>query len=132
MAVLGPWEKVRMRELARKVIHRLSRLKASGLFAECSYDSVWAEYSHHVQNGDFDGFSDILDDLAAETCRAVADTVPAHEMHLFDQLAQVCGDEAGMTGHDYLVQELKDLVATKAAIRNLNRYADDYRWYDNL
>jgi hypothetical protein len=131
-AVLGPWQKVRLQQLARKAIHRLSRIGASGVFGGYSYDSVWGEYSHHIQNGEFSGFSDLLEDMAADACAAVAEAVPEHEMHLFDQLALALGEVDGMSGYEYLVQELKDLVSTKASIRDLDRYSDDYRWYENL
>ena len=96
--ILGPWEEAKLQELTRKVIHRLSRMKAAGLFSEYRHTSLWGEYSHHVQNGDFDGLSDGLDDIAADACEAVADTVPVHELHLFDQLAIADGAEAGMAG----------------------------------
>lgn len=132
LALLGDWERTLLHELARKVIHRLSRTKASGLFAEYRYDSVWGEYSHHVQNGDFEGFSDMLDDMAEDVCQAVAEAVPPHEMRLFDHLAEACGDTAGMAGITYLIERLKGAVAAEAAQRNLDRYAEDYRWYENL
>lgn len=130
--VLGPWQKVRLQELARKAIHRLSRIGASGVFGSYSYDSIWGEYSHHVQNGDFDGVSNILDDMADDACRAVADTVPPHEMALFDHLAISLGEDDDMGGYDYLLQELKDTVEAKASVRDLERYSDDYRWYEKL
>lgn len=130
--ILAPWEKAKVEELTRKAIHRLSHLQAAGLFSECNYTSVWGEYSHHVQNGDFSDFSDLLDDMAADACKAVADTVPPHELHLFDQLAAAFAEENDMSGFDYLFVQLKDAVSTRASARDLERYSDEYRWYDNL
>lgn len=132
VALLGEWETARLRQLAQKVIHRLSRIRAAGLFAEYSFSSVWGEYSHSVQTGDYDGFSSILDDMAEDACAAVAETVPPYEMQLFDRLAEACGEVEGMSGHTYLFERLKDEVSSRASQRNLDRYADDYRWFENL
>lgn len=131
VALLGPWERETLKKLSRKVIHRLARLPAAGLFSEYTYTSVWGEYSHHVQNGYFERFSDLLDDLTEDACQAVAETVPAHEMRLFDRIAEARGD-VGCTGSSYLIDQLKEEVDGIASIRNLERYADDYRWYENL
>jgi hypothetical protein len=132
LALLGEWEHARLRELRRKVIHRLSRMPASGLFSEYRYESLWGEYAHDVQNGDDEGFSLMLHDMAEDACEAVAETVPTHEMRLFDRLAEACGDIGGRTGITYLVERLKEEVSSAAAMRNLDRYAEDYRWYENL
>jgi len=37
-----------------------------------------------------------------------------------------------MAGYSYLVDKLKEEVEVKASVRDLERYSDDYRWYDNL
>ena len=132
MALLGGWEIAKLDQLAEKVIRRLSRLKAAGLFAERSYASIWGEYSHYVQNGEYEGLSVLLDDMAKDACEAEAETVPRHEMQLFDRLAEVCGDVDGMSGMTYLVGRMKDEVSSRASQRNLERYADDYRWFENL
>ena len=132
VALLGDWERARLRELRRKVIHRLSRMPASGLFSEYRYESLWGEYAHDVQNGEYESLSPMLHDMAEEACEAVAETVPAHEMRLFDRLAEACGETEGMAGVTYLVERLKDEVSSAAAARNLDRYAEDYRWYESL
>jgi len=132
VALLGDWERARLRELRRKVIHRLSRMPASGMFSEYRYESLWGEYAHDVQNGDHEDFSLMLHDMAEDACEAVAETVPPHEMRLFDRLAEACGETEGMAGISYLVGRLKEEVSSAAAARNLDRYADDYRWYENL
>lgn len=131
IAVLGPWEKGTLDRLARKVVHRLSRITAAGLFAEHQYSSVWGEYSHSLQTGPYEEYSSILDDMVTDTCETIAETVPPHEMHLFDRLAAVCGADEGMSGITYLVERLKDEVSSRASLRNLDRYADDYRWFEN-
>lgn len=132
VALLGEWERARLRELVRKVIRRLSRFSAAGLFAEYRYESLWGEYAHDVQNGPHEGFSSMLDDMAEEACEVVAETLPPHEMRLFDRLAEACGDTEGMAGVTYLIERLREEVSSAAAARNLDRYADDYRWYENL
>ena len=132
MALLSDWERARVRELSRKVIYRLSRIKAAGTFDEHRYSSIWGEYSHHVQTGPYEGFSELLDDMVENVCEGMAETVPPHEMQLFDRLAEACGDVDGMAGITYLVEQLKDEVAARASDRDLDRYADDYRWYENL
>lgn len=132
VALLGEWERARLRELARKVIYRLSRLPAAGLWSEYRYDSLWGEFAHDVQNGHNEGFSVLLGDMAEDACEAVAETLPSHEMQLFDRLATACGDTEGMAGVTYLVERLREEVSSAAAARNLDRYAEDYRWYENL
>lgn len=132
LAILGAWETAKLDHLTQKAIRRLTSLKAAGLFSEYTYSTVWGEYSHHMQNGYFEEFSDILDDMAADACEAVAETVPAHEMQLFDRLALARGEDPGMSGIPYVVERLKDTLASRASVRNLERYADDYRWFENL
>lgn len=132
VTLLRDWETARLDALTQKAIRRLSRLKAAGLFAEHRFTSVWGEYSHSVQTGDYEGFSNLLDDMAEDACEAVAETVPRHEMQLFDRLAEACGDVDGMPGITYLVGRLKEEVSSRASQRNLERYADDYRWFENL
>lgn len=132
LALLGPWEAAKLDQLAKKVVHQLSHRPAMGIFAEYRHSSLWGEYSHHVQMGYFEGVSDHLDDMAADVCETVAETVPCHEMQLFDRLAEACGEEDGMSGIIYLIEGLKDEVSSRAASRNLDRYADDYRWFENL
>lgn len=131
-AALLDWQQAKLKELARKVIFRLSRIPASGIFPECEYNSIWGEYSHHVQYGYFDQVSDSFDDMAAVFCEAVAGTVPAHEVKLFDQLAAIYGEEKGMTGNTYLIEELKKAIQEHASKRDLERYAEGYRWYEKL
>jgi len=132
LAVLGPWETAKLDQLARKVIYRLSRRPAVGLFAEYSHSSLWGEYAHHVQMGDFEGVSDHLDDLAKEICETVAEAIPPHDMALFDHLAEAYGDPSAPVGVAYLVRQLSELVSERASQRDLERYSDDYRWYENL
>lgn len=132
VALLGLWESARIRQLAKKVIYRLSRIKPAGLFSERNYDSIWGEYSHYVQNSEYDEVLVLLDDMTSDTCEAVAKTVPSHEMQLFDRLAEACGEVEGMSGITYLIEHLKDEVSSRASARNLERYADDYRWFENL
>lgn len=132
VALLGEWERARLRELTRKVIHRLSGLPAAGLWSEYRYDSLWGEFAHDVQNGPNEGFSALLGDMAEDACVAVVEALPSHEMQLFDRLATACGDTEGMAGVTYLVERLREEVSSAAAARNLDRYAEDYRWYENL
>jgi len=132
VALLGDWERARLSDLARKVIHRLSRIRAAGLFAEYQYDSIWGEYSHDIQTGPYDDFSTQLEDMVDDACEAVAEHVAPYEMQLFDRLANACGDIDGMLGTTYLVMRLKEEVSSRAANRDLERYSDDYRWFENL
>ena len=131
VAVLGPWEAAKLDQLARQVIHRLSRRRAIGLFAEYTHSSLWGEYAHHVQMGAFDGVSDHLDDIAKDICETVAKAIPPHDLTLFDHLAEACGDPSAPNGTAYLVRHLFDLVSERASLRDLERYSDDYRWYEN-
>jgi hypothetical protein len=130
VSILGGWATATLDALAQKVIRRLSRIKAAGLFEEYRYTSVWGEYSHNVQTGDHEGFSDMLDDMVENACEAVVETVPRHEIQLFDRLAEACGEVDGMSGITYLVERLKDEVSSRASRRNLTRYADDIRWFE--
>ena len=132
VALLGSWESARLRQLAQKVIRRLSRIEPAGLFSEYTFTSIWGEYSYYVQNGEFEGDFILLEDMAGDACEAIAKTVPSHEMQLFDRLAEACGEVEGMSGVTYLVERLKDEVSSHASARNLERYADDYRWFENL
>ena len=121
-----------MKELGHQATHQLTRIKASGMFAGHRYKSVWGEYSHHVQNGDYHEASDILDDMVAAVCKRIAETVPQHEIALFEKLAGILADDPQTPGIIYLSTELQEWVAERASWRNLERYSDDYNWYDNL
>jgi hypothetical protein len=37
--------------LTRRVIYRLQRSKASGIFGDYGYKTLWGEYCHEVQKG---------------------------------------------------------------------------------
>lgn len=132
LALLAPWEAARLDQLAKKVIHQLSRRPAMGIFDEYNHSSLWGEYAHHVQMGDFEGASDHLEDMAKDVCETVAETVPPHEMALFDRLADACGEVGETSAIAYLVRRLSEKVAERASRRKLWRYAEDYRWYEDL
>ncbi|WP_322895656.1 MULTISPECIES: hypothetical protein [unclassified Yoonia] len=132
LSALRPWELAKLQELTRKVIFRLSRMHASGLFPEHTYESIWGEYSHHIQNGPFEGFSNLFEDLVDDVSEDIANELPEHEKHLFDEIATASGEPGDNPGLGYLYAQLKEAVSSRASARDLNRYADDYRWYENL
>ena len=127
-ALLAHWERDRLGKLTRKVINRLTRIRASGIFSGYTYRSIWGEYSHHVQTGGYDTVSDLLDDLLHDECVAVVEGIPEHELLFFTALMAARGieDEDGeASSFLYLLETLKDAISSEASARDLERYSED-------
>lgn len=65
--------------LARRVIHQLQRMPASGIFGDdFRYRSIWDEWCHEVQEGPHELLEDAWDDAVLPFIDATLESVPAH------------------------------------------------------
>lgn len=129
---LRAWFRPRLDQLAAKVIHQLQRIPATGIFEEYNFDSVWGEISHDIQNGPWGDISDACGDLVQMAIQAAANDLPAHEWPLVKRLAMLSGHDLEGEDFEFLCEALREKVSARAAARNLERYARDYRWWENI
>jgi len=80
-AVARAFGRIEFDSLARRVIHRLQRITASGIFGDnCTHKALWDEYCHEVQHGSHDMLADawgltlrpFVDDIIGRTPTHVA------------------------------------------------------------
>lgn len=125
------WATSHVEMLANKAVYRLTRIKAAGLFSEYNFRSVWDEYSYDAKEGPHGGFSELLHDMMHDACSAIVEKIPPHEMGLYAVLAVALEDKPQNGPVWYLEELVRDQVGTLAYERNLQRYANDYKWWED-
>jgi hypothetical protein len=122
--------------LVPKVIHRLQRLPATGIYGDdYNYNTLWDEYCHEVQEGPFDlpwdwGGSPATawEQTIPAFINDVIDRIPPHAAVLLSVFARAELDEeddAGLTGSiwlDGIRQVLRNWVDEQAGGRSLHRF----------
>lgn len=70
----------RFPELAKRVVFRLQRIEASGIYGvDRNYRSLWDEYRHQVQIETVDQLQSAWDSLLDPLLKAVIGSLPEHE-----------------------------------------------------
>ncbi len=70
---------VEFEALARRVIHHLQRMPASGIFGDdFRYRSIWDEWCHEVQEGPHELLEHAWDDAILPIINATLESIPAH------------------------------------------------------
>lgn len=121
----------RLAALARKVVHRLQRLRDPGGHPYgWPMGSLWNLYSWDVQNGPI-GNTGLLEDLVRDAAVQVIRGLAGPEAILLAQLVSE-DDLPPDTRSDWEVAEaLMERVSDLAGRRNLERFDPDHRWYED-
>jgi hypothetical protein len=114
--------------LARRVIFRLQRIKATGIYGDdYRHKTLWDEYCHEVQEGPYDLLESVWGATIDVTLNSVIENIPHHEAALLTiGAARELGREdeirfGGVAPH--LIQSnLHEIVAKLAGFRNMSRF----------
>jgi len=115
--------------LSRKVVYRLQRVDASGIYGDdFNYKTLWDEYCHEIQQGP----CDLLDSAWNQTLESILDDVikrvPRHMAELLSIFAQWelesrCDElNLGTVWPDGIRDVLRVRLYQSAAARNLERF----------
>jgi len=111
--------------LARKVVFRLQRLTASGIFGDDHHHkTVWDEYCHEVQHGPTDALADAWRNVIAPIIAWVVDPLPDEEAVLLSIGAAWDLDEFELDLGDGVIAP--ELIRSNV-LRYLDRIAMDRR-----
>jgi len=117
---VGAYGQAEFERLARRVIHHLQRMPASGIFGDdFHYRSIWDEWCHEVQEGPHELLEHAMDDTILPLINKILESVPAHVEALF--LIYVAGraprgqGTAAREGHlqDVLRRELEQMAINR-------------------
>ena len=118
--------------LKRRVIHRLQRIDASGIYGDdYAYKSLWDEYCHEVQEGPHDQLESAWKMTIEPLLDDVVERIPRHAAVLLSIFATwELGEEddpdcVGSVWSDGLKRLLQGRLAEQAGTRNLHRFG---RW----
>ncbi len=120
------YARIELRALARKVIHRLQRIKASAIFGDdYIYKTLWDEYCHEVQQGPHDMLEYAWGLTIPPFLDDVIERIPSHAAVLLSIFAawELCEDEARIVGSiwpDGIQRVLQSRLVEQAAKRSLD------------
>jgi hypothetical protein len=119
----------RFEALARKVIYKLQRLDASGIYGDYNYKTLWDEYCHEIQQGPHDS---MLSNAWSATLRPILDEVIGSLSVEEKALLFFATDRADDFDHeternapiddDALAEQLLTTLAEMAGRRSLERF----------
>ncbi len=73
------YARIELKGLARRVIYRLQRIDASGIYGDdYAYKSLWDERCHEVQEGPHDQLDDAWTEVLCPILDDVIDSLPHH------------------------------------------------------
>jgi hypothetical protein len=114
--------------LARKVVFRLQRVKAIGIYDEYEHRTLWDEYCHDVQNGPDDFFEQAWETTVDSAIHVVVEAIPRHEAALLT-IAAIwnLGEDtetygAASVAPELICRSLKDKIAKTAVDRDMARF----------
>lgn len=113
--------------LTRKVIYRLQRIRASGIYGDdYGYKSLWDEYCHETQHGPHNSLESPWEKTLAPFLNDIIEKIPSHSAVLLTVYAAWELDEdlynssfVGIVSPDQIRQVLNGYLAKQAGIRNL-------------
>jgi hypothetical protein len=114
--------------LARKVIFRLQRIKATGIYGDdYRHKTLWDEYCHEAQEGPYDLLGSIWDATIDSTLNFVTETIPSHEAALLtigaaSELDREDETRFGAVAPHLIQSNLRLTLAKMAASRNMSRF----------
>lgn len=112
--------------LARRVIHHLQRMPASGIFGDdFHYRSIWDEWCHEVQEGPHELLEHAMDDAILPLIKATLESVPAHVKALF--VIYVTGQAPRLQGTAAREGHLKDVLRRELEQMAINRDIEHLR-----
>ena len=101
--------------LARRVVHRIKRLEASGVFGNPDHRTVWDEFCHNRRTGPHPLLELAFDDVIERTILHLAGTVPEHVAILLTEYAGWMED----AGHEEAAMDDVDLFIVRSHLRSL-------------
>jgi hypothetical protein len=115
--------------LARKVIFRLQRIKASGIYGDdYQHKTMWDEYCHEVQEGPHDLLQSAWDDTVDSIIESVIEAIPRHEAVLLT-IRAVCDQDredemqlGTQVAPDLMRNSLRQAVDEMAGARHMSRF----------
>jgi hypothetical protein len=123
------YARVEFAALTRKIIYRMRRCKASGIFGDdYAYKTLWDEYSHEVREGPHELLQCVWQDTIRVFIDDVIEQVPRHAAVLLSVFAASeldCHDEARIVGsvwRDGLRNVLRASLASEAGSRRLDHF----------
>ena len=127
-AAVRRYASIELDSLARRAIHALQRLPASGIFGGYRFKSVWDEYCHEVQHGPTPTLEWAWDQTIRPMISYPFSRLPAHiallisvgadyELTQFDDMV-VCIQP------DVVFEAVKDRLVSKAINRKMDRFYD--------
>jgi hypothetical protein len=129
---LSEFARMRMPTLARKVIYRLQRLSASGIFGDdYRFKTMWDEFCQNVQSGSYDdSIDDAFDDILCDLTGDVIKGMPQSELNLLALSAPDFAPEmhGGFGDPDYVRKEITRAVSQIAGGRNMERFDPNSDW----
>jgi hypothetical protein len=114
--------------LVRKVIFRLQRIEASGIFGnDYQHRTLWDEYCHENQNGPHDVLGYAWEATLGPILQYIIETVPHHEAVLLSigakwNLDEDIGNHAVDSDPDLIRRHLKQETIRAAMARDLSRF----------
>lgn len=116
---------------ARRVIHRLQRIRATGVYGDdYRHRTLWDEYCHEIQNGPYELLEEDWGKTVSPIMFSVAQSVPDHEARLLSLAASwESDDEMVLAGNgdiaisrDLIAKAIEQQVRDEAAARDLSRF----------
>ncbi len=116
---------------ARKVLYRLQRLKASGIFGDdYNHKTGWDEYCYEVQEGPHELLEQPWDHLIGSLLTDVVSKIPHDEAVLLSIAVQYEDDDwpPGPVGvcNDRIAVSIRRAVDGIAIDRNMDRFEEDW------
>ena len=124
------YARVEFEVLTRRVIFRLQRFRASGIFGDdYAYKTLWDEYCHEVQQGPHDLLQGVWEGTMSPFLDDVIERLPSHVavlLSIFAVWELEEHDEACIVGAvwpDGIRSVLRSEVAALAGKRSLDRFS---------
>lgn len=125
-AAVRKYARIEIQALTRKVIFRLQRIPASGIFGDVyAYKSLWDEYCHEMQQGPHEILHHAWDQTLDPIIDELIDRIPKHSAALLSQYSTLDIDEAEDSDLDEAVWPegmrvvLSKRLSEQAGLRNL-------------
>ena len=129
---LSAFARLRMPVLARKIVYRLQRLPASGIFGDdYQFKTMWDEVCWNVQNGSYDDeIDDAIDEVFSRLIGNEIREMPQAELNLLALSDPDFDPEMhdGTGNPDYVSEEIIAAVSILAGARNLVRFEPNEDW----
>lgn len=129
-AAVRKYARTEIQALTRKVIFRLQRIPASGIFGdEYAYKSLWDEYCYEMQQGPHEILDYAWDQTLEQILGGIVDSVPKCSAVLLSIYAAWDLDEEddpaliGTVWPDGMKQVIKNQLSKQASDRSLNHLA---------